>query len=94
MQRVRDTVVSGASYVAFGGFYPTCVRQYEVTTPTRVIAQAISELAMPVCVIGGMTARNRTPLIALGAHMKTAIGSVHAAGDPHMAAVELSALFR
>ncbi len=94
LQRARDAVAAGASYVAFGGFYPSRVKKYEVTTPPAIITQAISELPVPVCVIGGMTAENSAPLVALGSHMVAAISSVYAHEDPCAAAAEFAALFR
>lgn len=94
LQRARDAVAAGASYVAFGGFYPSRVKKYEVSTPPAIITQAISELAVPVCVIGGMTAENSAPLVALGSHMVAAISSVYASDDPRAAAAEFAALFR
>lgn len=94
LQRARDAVAAGASYVAFGGFYPSRVKKYEVTTPPSIITQAISELPVPICVIGGMTAQNSAPLIAHGSHMVAAISSVYAADDPRTAAAEFALLFR
>lgn len=94
LQRARDAVAAGASYVAFGGFYPSRVKKYEVTTSPAIVTQAREELSVPVCVIGGMTAKNSASLVALGAHMVAAISSVYAADDPYKAAVEFSALFR
>ncbi len=94
LQRARDAVAAGASYVAFGGFYPSRVKKYEVTTPPAIITQAISELSVPVCVIGGMTAENSAPLVALGSHMVAAISSVYASDDPRAAAERFTALFR
>ena len=84
---------AGASYVAFGGFYPSLVKKYPVTTPPHIVAQAKAALAVPVVVIGGMTAANARPLTALGADMVAAISSVYGANDPHAAAREFVALF-
>lgn len=94
LQRARDAVAAGASYVAFGGFFPSRVKKYEVTTSPSIITQAISELPVPVCVIGGMTAQNSAPLVALGSHMVAAISGVYAADDPRAAAAEFAVLFR
>lgn len=94
LQRARDAVTAGASYVAFGGFYPSRVKKYEVTTPPSIITQALAELPVPVCVIGGMTPQNSAPLASLGAHLVAAISSVYAAEDPRRAAAEFAALFR
>lgn len=94
LQLARDAAAAGASYVAFGGFYPSRVKQYEVTTSPGIITQALSELAVPVCVIGGMTVENSRPLVELGAHMVAAISSVYLADDRQSAASAFAALFR
>lgn len=94
LQLARNAAAAGASYVAFGGFYPSRVKKYAVTTAPDIVSQAITELDVPVCVIGGMTVENSKPLVALGAHMVAAISSVYAADDAHAAASEFTNLFR
>jgi thiamine-phosphate pyrophosphorylase len=84
---------AGASYVAFGGFYPSKVKVYEVSTPLQIVAQAKGELQVPVVVIGGMTAVNARPLVGLGADSVAAISSVYLAADPFEAAREFVNLF-
>jgi thiamine-phosphate pyrophosphorylase len=94
MQLARDAANEGASYVAFGGFYPSLVKKYEVATSPSIITQALSELSIPLCVIGGMTPQNARPLIELGAHSVAAISSVYAASDHRSAAAEFVSMFR
>lgn len=94
LQLARDAAAAGASYVAFGGFYPSRVKKYEVTTPSDIITRALSEIDLPLCVIGGMTPNNARPLIELGAHSVAAISSVYAAANHRAAAEEFAALFR
>jgi thiamine-phosphate pyrophosphorylase len=77
---------AGASYVAFGGFYPSKVKVYEVSTPLHIAAQAKAQLRVPVVVIGGMTLENVRPLVGLGADMVAAISSVYLAADAYAAA--------
>lgn len=84
---------AGASYVAFGGFYPSRVKQYEVSTPLDIVSRAKAALPSPVVVIGGMTVDNAAPLVAHGADMVAAISSVYTAGDPRAAAQRFVALF-
>lgn len=93
LQLARNAQQHGASYVAFGGFYPSRVKKYPVTTPATIVAQAKAELASPVVVIGGMTVENSTPLVAGGADMVAAISSVYQAADPQAAASRFAALF-
>jgi thiamine-phosphate pyrophosphorylase len=85
---------AGASYVAFGGFYPSRVKLYEVSTVPQIVARAKVELRVPVVVIGGMTVENARPLVALGADMVAAISSVYLAADAYAAAREFTRLFR
>lgn len=94
LQLARDAAASGASYIAFGGFYPSRVKKYAVTTPPSIITRAMAELTLPICVIGGMTVDNSRPLVALGAHMVAAISSVYSTDDPRSAASAFAHLFR
>jgi thiamine-phosphate pyrophosphorylase len=83
----------GASYVAFGGFYPSVVKKYPVTTPLHLVAQAKERFSVPVVVIGGMTPVNARPLVALGADMVAAISSVYVVPDTAAAVREFRGLF-
>jgi thiamine-phosphate pyrophosphorylase len=93
LARARAAQDAGASYVAFGGFYTSRVKVYDVNTPLHIVAQAREQLRVPVVVIGGMTAENARPLVDLGAGMVAAISSVYLAADPFGAAREFAALF-
>ncbi|SFH98187.1 thiamine-phosphate pyrophosphorylase [Collimonas sp. OK307] len=84
---------AGASYVAFGGFYPSRVKKYPVTTSPDIVTRAKAEIAVPNVVIGGMTQENAVPLIAAGADMVAAISSVYLADDPTAAARSFVTLF-
>ena len=84
---------AGASYVAFGGFYPSRVKKYPVTTAPQIIAQSRANIDLPIVVIGGMTAENAQPLVAHGADMVAAISSVYNAADPLLAAQTITHLF-
>jgi len=84
---------AGASYVAFGGFYPSRVKKYAVTTSPSIVAQSKAEIALPVVVIGGMTRDNAAPLVAQGADMVAAISSVYQAGNAQLAARAFADLF-
>jgi len=93
LQRARDAAAAQASYIAFGGFYPSRVKKYEVSTPPAIIAQARAALTTPVVVIGGMTPANAQPLVAQGAHMVAAISSIYNAGDLGKSVRAFRALF-
>lgn len=89
----QDAHHAGASYVAFGGFYPSIVKRYPVTTDINVLAQAKNATGLPCIVIGGMTPDNAQPLVAAGADMVAAISSVYLAVDPYAAAQKIAELF-
>jgi thiamine-phosphate pyrophosphorylase len=93
MELARSAHQAGASYVAFGGFYPSRVKKYEVSTPPEIVAQAKKEIPVPNVVIGGMTQENSVPLVAQGADMVAAISSVYFADDPEAAARAFVQLF-
>jgi len=93
MELARDSQRAGASYVAFGGFYPSRVKKYEVTTPPAIVAQAKAEIPVPNVVIGGMTPENAAPLVAQGTDMVAAISAVYFSDEPEAAARRFAALF-
>lgn len=83
----------GASYVAFGGFYPSRIKQYSFRTEPAIIDQARAGIALPLVVIGGMTPENAAPLVARGAGMVAAISSVYGAAVPGAVVRAFDALF-
>lgn len=85
---------AGASYVAFGGFYPSPVKRYDFVTPPALLDAARAVVTVPIVVIGGMTPQNAAPLVARGADMVAAITSVFNAGDSENAARAFGALYR
>jgi thiamine-phosphate pyrophosphorylase len=93
LELARHSAAAGASYVAFGGFYPSRVKKYAVTTQPDILTRARAELTLPFCVIGGMTVENSKPLVALGADMVAAISSVYGADDQRTAAANFVRLF-
>jgi thiamine-phosphate pyrophosphorylase len=92
-QLARDASATGASYVAFGGFYPSKVKQYPLTTPADIVDWAKAEIPLPCVVIGGMTPQNAAPLVARGADMVAAISSVYGVQCIDTAVCEFAHLF-
>ncbi|MBQ5941415.1 thiamine phosphate synthase [Massilia sp. AB1] len=84
---------AGASYVAFGGFYPSPVKKYSFVTPPELLDRAREKIGVPIVVIGGMTPANAAPLVALWADMVAAITSVYGADDPAAAVRAFGLLF-
>lgn len=93
MPRALAAQRAGASYVAFGGFYPSRVKQYAVTTRPEILDQAREEITVPTVVIGGMTPANAAPLVARGADMVAAISSVYQAASVGGAVGQFASMF-
>jgi len=89
----RAAQQDGASYVAFGGFYPSPVKRYSFSTEPDLICAALSEIKVPMVVIGGMTPANASCLVERGADMVAAITSVYQADDIGAAVRDFNALF-
>lgn len=95
MELVRNAAKEGASYVAFGGFYPSRIKEYPVTTPVDIIGEAKKELPdMPSCAIGGITLENAIPLVNQGVDMISVISSVYMTDDPQAAARAFADLYK
>jgi len=92
MPRALAAQRAGASYVAFGGFYPSRVKQYAVTTRPEILDRAREAISVPTVVIGGMTPQNAAPLVARGADMVAAISSVYQADSVRAAVGRFAAL--
>ena len=92
LARAQAAQAAGASYVAFGGFYPSKVKQYAVTTQPSILRHAREVIEVPLCVIGGMTPQNAAPLVAEGAHLVAAITSVYLAEDVAAAVREFQSI--
>ncbi|WP_034348343.1 thiamine phosphate synthase [Noviherbaspirillum massiliense] len=93
LELARDAHSAGASYVAFGGFYPSRVKKYEVATQPEIVTRARAEIPLPNVVIGGMTHENAAPLVALGADMVAVISSVYMVDEPEAAARRFAQMF-
>lgn len=84
---------AGASYAAFGGFYPSLVKKYDFATAPSLLEEARLELRLPLVVIGGMTPEHAAPLVARGADMVAAITGVYGDAAPEAAARRFAKLF-
>ena len=84
---------AGASYVAFGGFYPSPVKQYSFVTQPGLLDEARAVVSVPIVVIGGMTVANAAPLVAKGADRVAVITAVYGTDDPERSARGFGTLF-
>lgn len=77
----QRAVAAGASYVAFGAFFPSRSK----LTPRRATPELLRQsaaLRVPRVAIGGLTPDNAPPVVAAGADLIAVISGVFAEPDP------------
>ena len=85
---------AGATYVAFGGFFPSKVKPGAARTPVELLSEAKRGLTLPVVAIGGITLDNAPALLAAGADSVAVISALFEAPDIRGAARGFAKLFR
>jgi len=84
---------SGASYVAFGRFFPSLTKPQAVHAAVELIPAARRRLDLPICAIGGIDGDNAGRLVEAGADMVAVVGGVFAQRDIAAAAGRISRWF-
>ncbi len=92
MERAERAAAAGASYLAFGGFFPSATKPTARRADVALL-HASAILGLPRVAIGGITPDNAAPLIAAGADLLAAVGSVFDAPDPAAAVRAFNGLF-
>lgn len=86
LQRAQTAVAAGADYVAFGRFFASQTKPDAPPAEIATLQAAHSQLAVPICAIGGITPDNAGTLLDAGASLIAAIHGVFAAPDIEAAA--------
>lgn len=89
----ETATAAGASYVAFGSFFPSATKPHAVRADLALLTAARRQLAVPCVAIGGITPQNGSTLIAAGAQMLAVVTSVFDQPDIAAAARSYSHLF-
>lgn len=84
---------AGASYVAFGSFFPSATKPHAVRASLGLLSTARDSLRIPAVAIGGITPQNGGLLIAAGARMLAVVTGVFAQPDLAAAARAYASLF-
>jgi thiamine-phosphate pyrophosphorylase len=92
IERARTGAAAGASYVAFGAFFPTRTKVTSFRAHPDLLRQSAA-LGLPRVAIGGLTPDNVGPLIAAGADLVAVVSGIFAAPDPVAALRACLALF-
>jgi thiamine-phosphate pyrophosphorylase len=93
LERALDAERAGASYVAFGSFYPSAVKPDAIRAPIELLVRARSALRLPIVAIGGVNAGNAMQLVAAGGHAVAVISGLFSADDPRTAAQTFGSVF-
>jgi thiamine-phosphate pyrophosphorylase len=93
IENALEAARQGATYVAFGGFFPSRVKPGSGGAPLAILGEARTRPALPVVAIGGITVDNAPSLIAAGADSVAVITALFDAPDIEAAAKRFSALF-
>ncbi len=92
LERARDAVRGGASYVAFGSFFASPTKPGARRASIALLEQSTG-LGLPRVAIGGISRDNAAPLIAAGADLVAVISAIWDADDPEAEARALARLF-
>lgn len=92
LPRAEAAKAHGASYVAFGAFFPTTTKVTTRRADPGLLAAAAA-LGLPRVAIGGLTPDNAGPILAAGADLLAVVGAVFDAADPLVTARRFTALF-
>jgi len=93
LDRASSAAKLGASYVAFGAFYPSASKPDATPAPLQILRQAKELLECPLVAIGGITPENGTRLLEAGADLLAVIGGIFSQKDPCLASHRFRQLF-
>jgi thiamine-phosphate pyrophosphorylase len=93
LERARAAAVMGASYAAFGRFFPSNTKPGAVQALPALLTQARREIDLPIVAIGGITPENGAELIHAGANLLAVIHGVFGQPDTRAAARAYALLF-
>lgn len=92
LEPARRAAAAGASYLAFGAFFPSGTKPLARRADVSLLADSAG-LGLPRVAIGGVTPDNARSLVAAGADLVAVIGGVFDAPDPAAAVRALRACF-
>ncbi|MGY3267082.1 thiamine phosphate synthase [Lysobacter sp. HA35] len=85
LDRARDAANAGASYIAFGAFFPSGTKP-NARRATPALLRDSAQLGLPRVAIGGITPANARIVIDAGADLIAVIGGLFESPDPSAAA--------
>lgn len=93
LDRAEAAVRAGASYVAFGRFFPSATKPQASGADPALLGEARARFQVPLVAIGGITPHNGRLLISAGADLLAVVGGLFTAPDITAAARAYTSLF-
>ncbi|RLA20911.1 MAG: thiamine phosphate synthase [Gammaproteobacteria bacterium] len=94
IQSAIEAEENGASYIAFGRFFPSKSKPGASTAKLETLTHAKQLISIPVTAIGGITADNASSLLQAGADLLAVIDAVFGEEHPGQAARKFLPLFK
>ncbi|MHB1059584.1 MAG: thiamine phosphate synthase [Rhodanobacter sp.] len=92
LQRAQSAARAGASYIAFGAFFPSTTKPLAPRAPIDLLRQSAA-FGVPRVAIGGITPDNGAPLVEAGADYLAVVSAVFAAADVRAATQRFADLY-
>jgi thiamine-phosphate pyrophosphorylase len=93
LSRAQQAAQAGADYLAFGSFFPSCVKPGAVRAPLALLQASRRRFALPLVAIGGITPDNAGQVIGAGADAIAVVSALFDAPDTLSAARSFTRLF-
>ena len=93
LELARKKTEEGASYLAFGSFFPSPTKPQAIRAGPELLMQARQKYNLPLVAIGGIMAENARSLIESGADAVAVISAVLNDKDPQRASRDIASLF-
>jgi thiamine-phosphate pyrophosphorylase len=93
LELAKKALKEGATYVAFGSFYPSMTKPEAVSCSIDLLQEASKTLSCPIAAIGGITPENGAQLIQAGADILAVVQGIFGQTDVMAAAKRYAELF-
>ncbi len=92
VEQARFAEQQGASYVAFGRFFPSGTKPLASPAELKTLTQAKQQINLPIVAIGGILPNNGQQLLLAGADLLAVVGGIFDS-EPLQSALDFRALF-
>lgn len=76
IERAKEAQRNGASYVAFGSFFPSPTKPHAPVVPMEILRDAKKEVTIPICIIGGINEDNIDLFRGYGIDMVSVVSAI------------------